>query len=159
MNKLKRDILFYPEIITLDALFREFQRTKLHMAVLIDEYGGTTGVATLEDVLEELVGEIYDEFDEPIAFIRQVGRREYLIDGLCPVKLCEERLKIKLPEFDVETVGGVVFSMAGNIPEPGSKLDFEKGKIVIEVVDRQRIAKVRLILQHQKPKIDVEDKN
>jgi len=158
MNKLKRDILFYPETITLDALFREFQRTKLHMAVLIDEYGGTTGVATLEDVLEELVGEIYDEFDEPITFIRQVGRREYLVDGLCSVKLCEDRLKIKLPEFDVETVGGVVFSMAGHIPEPGSELDFEKGKIIIEVVDRQRIAKVRLILADQTSEVDVEDK-
>ncbi|MCH7753654.1 HlyC/CorC family transporter [candidate division KSB1 bacterium] len=159
MNKLKRDILFYPETITLDALFREFQRTKLHMAVLIDEYGGTIGVATLEDVLEELVGEIYDEFDEPIAFIRQVGGREYLLDGLCPVKLCEERLKIKLPEFDVETVGGVVFSMAGNIPEPGSKLDFENGKIIIEGIDRQRIAKVRVIVEDKSQKIAVEKKS
>ncbi|MFQ5676947.1 MAG: hemolysin family protein [bacterium] len=159
MIKLKRDILFYPETIGLDALFREFQRTKLHMAVLIDEYGGTTGIVTLEDVLEELVGEIYDEFDQPIRLIRQVGRQEYLIDGLCPVTDCEKRLKIKFPVFDVETVGGVVLSLAGHIPEQGIKLDFENGVIVIEAIDRQRIAQIRLILKEQTPKIALEQKS
>ncbi len=150
MKKLKRDVIFYPETITLDALFREFQRTKLHMAVLIDEYGGTTGIVTLEDVLEELVGEIYDEFDQPVSFIRQVGKREYLIDGLCPVKMCEEKLKIKFPEFDVETVGGLVFSLTGHIPKLGHKLNFEFGKFIVDAIDRQRIAKVRLLLVEDK---------
>lgn len=159
MTKLKRDILFYPETIGLDALFREFQRTKLHMAVLIDEYGGTTGIVTLEDVLEELVGEIYDEFDHPIRLIRQVGRQEYLIDGLCPVEDCEKRLKIRFPVFDVETVGGVALSLAGHIPQQGSKLDFENGVIVIETVDHQRIAQIRLILKDQKPRITVEEQS
>jgi len=153
MMKLKRDVIFYPETITLDALFREFQRTKLHMAVLIDEYGGTTGIVTLEDVLEELVGEIYDEFDQPVAFVRQVGRQEYLIDGLCPIKLCEEKLGIKLPKYDVETVGGIVFSMAGQIPKPGTRLEFEHGRFVVEAIDRQRIAKLRLFLQRNSEKI------
>ena len=147
MAKLKRNVIFYPETISLDQLFREFQRTKLHMAVLIDEYGGTTGIVTLEDVLEELVGEIYDEFDQPVAFIRQVGRREYIVDGLCPVKMCEEKLKIELPEFDVETIGGMVFSIAGHIPDEGSAVDFEHGQFVVEGIDRQRIAKVRLRLE------------
>ncbi|RMF62367.1 MAG: HlyC/CorC family transporter, partial [Calditrichaeota bacterium] len=155
MIKLKRDVIFYPETITLDALFREFQRTKVHMAVLVDEYGGTTGIVTLEDVLEELVGDIYDEFDEPVAFIRQVGKREYLVDGLCPVKLCEERLKIKFPDYGVETVGGVIFSMVGHIPEPGTKVPFEYGTLVIETLDRQRIAKIRLLLHDQKKERDV----
>lgn len=150
MIKLKRDVIFYPETITLDALFREFQRTKLHLAVLIDEYGGTTGIVTMEDVLEELVGEIYDEFDQPVALIRRVGKNEYLLDGLCPVSVCEDKLKIKFPEFDVETIGGVVFSLVGHIPKPGHKIDFESGNFIIESIDRQRIAKVRLILQTQK---------
>ncbi|MCG8607532.1 hemolysin family protein, partial [bacterium] len=151
MKKLKRDVIFYPETISLDALFREFQRTKLHLAVLVDEYGGTTGIVTLEDVLEELVGEIYDEFDQPVALIRRVGRREYLIEGLCPVKMCEEQLNIKFPDFDVETVGGVIFSIAGHIPEAGSVLKLDFGRIVVEQIDRQRIAKVRLILSAEKP--------
>jgi CBS domain containing-hemolysin-like protein len=150
MTHLKRDVLFYPETITLDALFREFQRTKLHMVVLIDEYGGTTGIVTLEDVLEELVGEIYDEFDKPMTLIRQVGKREYLLDGLCPVSLCEEKLNIQLPDFDVETVGGVVFSLAGHIPKPGFKQKFDQGTFIVEAVDRQRIAKIRLILEDEK---------
>ncbi len=81
-----------------------------------------------------------------------------MLDGLCPVKLCEERLKIKLHEFDVETVGGVVFSMAGNIPEPGSKLDFENGKIIIEGIDRQRIAKVRVIVEDKSQKMSLKRK-
>lgn len=156
MIKLKRDVVFYPETITLDALFREFQRTKLHMAVLIDEYGGTTGIVTLEDVLEEMVGEIYDEFDEPVIFIRQVGKREYLLDGLCPVKMCEEKLKITFPDFDVETVAGVVFGLAGSIPKPGDSVDFEQGSFIIEAIDRQRIAKVRLVLQSTKSQVPVE---
>jgi len=149
MSKIKRDVIFYPETIPLDSLFREFQRTKLHMAVLIDEYGGTTGIVTLEDVLEELVGEIYDEFDEPVNLIRRVGRNEYLIDGLCPVRLCEEKLGVKFPEFDVETIGGVVFSMVGHIPEVGHKLVFEVGTFVVELIDRQRIARIRLVLENE----------
>jgi CBS domain containing-hemolysin-like protein len=152
MIKLKRDVLFYPETIPLDVLFREFQRTKLHMAVLIDEYGGTTGIVTLEDVLEELVGEIYDEFDRPMPLIRQVGKQEYLVDGLCPVKLCEEKLNIRFPQFDVETVGGIIFSMIGHIPKPGYQQNFENGSFVIEAIDRQRIAKIRLILERNQKK-------
>jgi CBS domain containing-hemolysin-like protein len=147
MLHIKRDIIFYPDTIPLDVLFREFQRTKHHMAVLVDEFGGTTGFITLEDVLEEMVGEIYDEFDEPDSFIRQVGKLEYLIDGLCPVDLCEERLNLKFPEFDVETVGGVAFSLAGHIPKPGDRLPFEHGVFVVEAVEKQRIARVRLILE------------
>jgi len=147
MVHLKRDIIFYPETLTLDLMFREFQRTKHHMAVLIDEFGGTTGIITLEDVLEEMVGEIYDEFDEPESFIRQVGKQEYLIDGLCPVELCEEKLNLKFPDFAVETVGGIVLSLAGHIPKPGEKLSFEQGVFVVEAVDRQRIARVRLVLE------------
>ncbi len=153
MAKLKRDVIFYPESITLDALFREFQRTKLHMSVLIDEYGGTTGIVTLEDVLEELVGEIYDEFDQPVAFVRQVGRREFSLDGLCPVKMCEQKLGVKLPDYGVETVGGVVFSLAGHIPKSGHKLEFDGGVFVVESIDRQRIARVRLILQDEKTEV------
>jgi CBS domain containing-hemolysin-like protein len=152
MAKLKRDVIFYPETITLDQLFLEFQRTKLHLAVLIDEYGGTTGIVTLEDVLEELVGEIYDEFDQPILFIRQVGRREYMVDGLCPVKLFEGRFRVKLPEYDVETIGGLAFSMAGHIPKPGYQLEFEGGSFIVEKIDRQRIASVRLLLEPNKVK-------
>jgi CBS domain containing-hemolysin-like protein len=147
---LKRDVLFYPETINLDALFRELQRTKLHMAVLVGEYGETTGVVTLEDVLEELVGEIYDEFDQPAHPIRRVGKREYILDGLCPVKLCEEKLGFRFPELDVETVGGLVLSMAGHIPERGFRQDFEGGTFVIEAIDHQRISKIRLILKDKK---------
>lgn len=150
MVKLKREVVFYPETINLEALFREFQRTKSHMAILIDEYGGTTGVVTLEDVLEELVGEIYDEFDKPVALIRQVGNLQYLVDGLCPVKDCEENLGVRFPEFDVETIGGLVFSMAGRIPKTGSKIEFDGGKFVIEKIERQRIAKLRLVLEKKK---------
>ena len=150
MIDLKRDVLFYPETIDLDALFREFQQTKSHMAILIGEYGETTGIATLEDVLEELVGEIYDEFDQPVHLIRQVGRREYLLDGLCPVKLCEETLEVELPQFEVETVGGIVLSMAGHIPEPGFRQEFDYGTFIVDAIDHQRIAKLRLILKDKK---------
>jgi CBS domain containing-hemolysin-like protein len=160
MIHIKRDIIFYPDTITLDVLFREFQRTKHHMAVLIDEFGGTTGIITLEDVLEEMVGEIYDEFDEPESFIRKVGKQEYLIDGLCPVELCEEKLNLKFPEYDVETVGGVVFSLAGHMPKPGETLPFVHGVFIVEAIDRQRIAKVRLILEAPKtePAVPAGDK-
>lgn len=156
MSKLKRDVLFYPETITLDALFREFQRTKLQMAVVIDEYGGTTGIVTLEDVLEEMVGEIYDEFDEPVVYIRRVGRNEYLVDGLCPVKTCQEQLGFTFPDYDVETIGGVVFSLAGSIPKPGDRIEFEQGTFIVEAIDRQRIARVRLLLQERKSEVEVE---
>ncbi len=153
MAKLKRDVLIYPETIALDSLFREFQKTKLHMAILIDEYGGTTGIVTLEDVLEELVGEIYDEFDEPVAFIRRVGRREFLLDGLCPVKVCEEKLDLKFPEYDVETIGGLVFSLAGSIPQKGRRISFQGGAFIVQSIDRQRIAQVRLILEERTSQI------
>jgi len=150
MTKLKRDVIFYPETIPLYTLLREFQSTKLHMAILIDEYGGTTGIVTFEDVLEELVGEIYDEFDQPVLPVRRVGRNEFIVEGLCPIHQCEEILQFQFPDHKMETIGGMVFDLVGHIPKVGFQQPFNGGGFIVEAIDGQRIAKVRLILQDAK---------
>lgn len=152
IRDLRRDILILPESLHLNRLFAEFQLSKIHMAILIDEYGGTAGLVTLEDVVEELVGEIYDEFDIVSPYIRRLGPSEFIIEGLCPIDECEDRIGVRLPVVDeeIETVGGVLLSMIGHLPKPGERVTFEGGELIAEGVEGQRVARVRLIL-HPRP--------
>ncbi len=152
ITKLRRDILTLPESVHLDRLLAEFRRSNTHMAILVDEYGGTAGLATLEDVVEELVGEIYDEFDVVSPFIRRIGPLSFVIEGLCPIEECEERLGVQLPRVDeeIETVGGLLFSLIGHLPKPGERAIFQQGELVAERVEGQRIANVRLVLRPQR---------
>ncbi|MHB1153706.1 MAG: hemolysin family protein [Eubacteriales bacterium] len=152
-----RDILtpvyFVPETVRADILFRDMQEKKIHLAVVVDEYGGTSGIITMEDLLEEIVGNIYDESDagtEPE--ITQTGENEWRISGAVPVDEIEDALDIDLDEDDNDfgTLGGLVFSCLSQIPENGSQPEVETHglKIKVENITDHRVcwAKVTKII-------------
>jgi len=139
---IKREILFVPESRPLDALQRDFQQRRTHMAIVVDEYGGTSGLVTLEDVIEEIVGEIQDEFDrEPPSVVETP--QGLVFDGLTLVDDVAERLGIKLPETaDVSTLGGFVTAQVGRMPRPGDKVAVEGYDLTVSEVKGRRITKV-----------------
>ncbi len=145
-TSLLREPYFVPETKPIDLLLQEFQRTRNHMAVVLDEYGGVSGLVTMEDVLEEIVGEIVDEYDEDIVEgIRQLD------DGLCEalgkvhVDEINERLGLKLPdEGDFDTIGGFVFSALGHIPAVGEEVVSDNVQITVLEATPRRIQRVRI---------------
>lgn len=123
LKELLRPAYFVPETVAADVLFRDMQGKKTHMALVVDEYGGTSGLVTLEDLLEELVGNIYDEFDpqEELAIIRLDGDR-WRVSGSAELEELAEAMGFELPgDTDYDTLGGLVFSQLSVIPEDGSR--------------------------------------
>ncbi|MBQ9264783.1 MAG: HlyC/CorC family transporter [Clostridia bacterium] len=122
LRKLLRDAYFVPETVPTDVLLRNMQRAKTHIAIVVDEYGGMSGIVTMEDLLEEIVGNIYDEFD-PTAEneIQPVGENCWRISGTADLETVEETIGVKLPmDEDYDTLGGLIFSRFSTIPEDGS---------------------------------------
>ena len=143
---LLRDPYFVPETKPVDVLLQEFQHTRNHMAVVLDEYGGVSGLVTMEDVLEEIVGEIIDEYDkELVDGIRPLG--DGVAEALAKVHIDEinERLGLELPEEnDYDTIGGFVFSQLGHVPIPGEELAWRNIRITVLEATRRRIERVRI---------------
>ncbi|HVH08945.1 MAG TPA: hemolysin family protein [Gemmatimonadales bacterium] len=137
-----RPAAFVPETKTLDSQLRDFQRAPAHLAIVVDEFGGTSGLITLEDILEEIVGEIRDEYDvhEPAA-IRQDGDR-YWVDGRVTLDDLSHVLGRSVERPDVSTVGGLVYSVLGRVPRAGDELTLDGYKVVVDRVDRRRVTRV-----------------
>ena len=153
VRSLLRPVYFVPEQKNIDTLLKEFQNERIHIAIVVDEYGGTAGVVTLEDVLEEIVGEIQDEFDEERPLIRTSGKDAWYVSGKAPLEDLEEAIAISLPEIeDVETVGGLILSIKGAVPQQGEELQFENLLFNIEKVTRQRIIEVKVRVLPDKEK-------
>ena len=119
LRSILRTAIVVPETKHLDELLTEFQTTSNHMAIVVDEYGSVEGLVTLEDLLEEIVGEIGDEFDRPDAGILRIGRGRVRIGGSFPIEEFNERFGTNLPDDDYHTVGGFVFGELGRAPEGG----------------------------------------
>ena len=136
--------IYVPENNKIGSLLKELQRRKLHMAVVIDEFGGTSGIVTMEDILEELVGDIWDEHDKVIHEIEKVSGQEYIVLGNTNVEKLFDLLELPEEEFDVVTVSGWVTELFERIPREGEKLLY--GDCVIEVLklSGQRIEKIRI---------------
>ncbi len=118
IKKYLHEPYFVPETMPLEELLREFRMRKLHLAIVVDEYGGISGIVTLEDVLEEIVGEIHDEYDiEALPEIIKVGKNSWEVDSRMPLFDFNEKLGLNLPTDDFDTVGGMVFDLFGKIPE------------------------------------------
>ena len=135
VKELTRPAYFVPETIHADQLFRDMQRKKVHIAIVIDEYGETAGLITMEDLLEEIVGNIYDEFDpsEPKE-IEQLEDNLWRVNGGVDIDTLSDALDIRLPESDeYETLGGMVFSCLTSIPQDGSKISVEVNGLHIQV--------------------------
>jgi putative hemolysin len=151
LDQVMRPIRYTPESKKVDELLHQMQTEKVHMMIVLDEYGGTAGLVTLEDLLEEIVGEIRDEYDiaeeEPLAL---VSPYEAVVDARYPMAELNERLALGVEESeDYDSVGGYVYATLGDVPEAGESFDSGKVHWIVDRVDGRRIVKVRL--QSQEP--------
>jgi len=143
-----RDILrpayFVPETKKVDDLLREMQQRRVHMAIVVDEYGGTAGLVTVEDILEEIVGEIQDEYDAEEPVFEQMGDDEYLLDARMDLDDVNYLLGTELPTESSDTLGGLIYSNLGKVPLPGEQLRMDDLLIEVLTVTGRRIRKVRV---------------
>ena len=148
LTEVAREIAFVPETLELDRLLKRMRTERFHLAAVIDEYGGVSGIVTLEDVIEEIVGSIQDEFDVERPELVEKGDGVYQVSGGMLVEDLEEALGVELSERDEDTIGGVVLSELGRNPAVGDRV--ELGAVTIEVLEVQlnRVATVRIIV-HQ----------
>ncbi|MDZ7330527.1 MAG: hemolysin family protein [candidate division KSB1 bacterium] len=149
LKEICEEILYVPETKSAFELLKEFQRQKISIAVVLDEYGGTAGLVTLEDLIEELFGEIYDEFDldhEPMYIMED--ERTIKVVGQAEVDELNEKFGLEIEEGDYTTIGGFITDKLGRIPHPGESIDTERYKIIVEKASRKRIILVKIILKN-----------
>ncbi len=130
-KEVSRPPLFVPESKSLEELLGEFQEKRVHLAIVVDEYGGVSGIVTIEDLLEEIVGEIQDEFDAEEPGIRNVGKSEFLVDARLPIDELNESLGINITADGFDTIGGLVFDQLGKVPVQGDVVHHEGLSIVV----------------------------
>jgi CBS domain containing-hemolysin-like protein len=143
LQEIKRDVLFVPELTPVPKLLRQFQTSHVHMAVVVDEYGATRGIVTLEDVIEEIVGEIEDEFDPAVKadFVKE--GENFKVAGDFPLHTLRERLELDgLNGADVDTVSGYVIQKLGRWPRPGDTVDLGDYRVRVTAVQQKRVAQV-----------------
>lgn len=139
-----RRAMFVPETKRVDELLREMRTAGGHLAVVVDEYGGTAGLVTLEDLVEELVGEIVDEFDRPEPLVEPLAGGEALVHGRMPIDQLNALVGAELPDDDWDTVGGLIFSTLGHVPDVGETVEVGGLMLRVEHMERRRITRVRL---------------
>ncbi|MEG6616764.1 hemolysin family protein [Peptococcaceae bacterium 1198_IL3148] len=146
LKKLIRKPYFVLTLQNIDDVFREMQKKKMHMAIVIDEYGGTAGIVTMEDLLEEIVGNIFDEYDVDEKEIEQLDDNTFLMSGIVSLYEVKEFLGVALPVEDYETLSGFLISQLGHIPAVGEQPELEYNGLVFKVqeVNRKRIVKVKV---------------
>ncbi|MHC5248877.1 hemolysin family protein [Enterococcus sp. LJL90] len=151
LRKVMQEPLFVPETIFIDDLLYELKKTQNQMAVLLDEYGGVVGLVTLEDLLEEIVGEIDDESDEVEKLYEKVGDKEYLVQGRMLIDEFNEEFETDLHMSDVDTMAGYLITALGTIPDAGEKLSFDIDNLTLisEEMDGSRIRKLRVIFHDE----------
>ncbi|HYO43378.1 MAG TPA: hemolysin family protein [Candidatus Limnocylindrales bacterium] len=145
LRTLLRTPVFVPESMSIDDLLHEFQRRKVHIAIVLDEYGGTAGLVTIEDLLEEIVGEIQDEYDEEEPLIDRIDDDHARVDGRAAVEDLLDIWDIKVPledEDEYDTVGGLVYHRVGGIPQPGDEIRVDGLRLTVESTDGRRVGKV-----------------
>lgn len=146
IGPILRKPYFVPESKKLDSLLREFKRRKAHIAVAVDEYGGTSGIVTMEDVLEEIVGEIQDEFDDERQRVEEIGDRVYLCDARLSLDEFNKKTGAGIPGGGFDTLGGFVFDLFGRIPAPFEKANRESVEFVVQEMDGHKIVSVKVVL-------------
>jgi CBS domain containing-hemolysin-like protein len=147
IKKILRPVLFVPEGKMIDDLLKEFKQRKVHIAVVVDEYGGMAGIVSLENILEEIVGEIQDEYDNEEEDIKKISNGSYICDARTLISDINEELSLNLPVNGSDTLGGFVFNLFGKIPEVNEKIDFDGIEFKIEKMEGRQIKKVGLTLR------------
>ena len=139
-HDLLRPPHFVPELKRVDSLLRELQARKVHLAIVIDEYGATAGLVTIEDILEEIVGEIVDEYDSEEELVEELGEGRWRVDAKLPVDELCELVGVKLPDEEWDTAGGLLFGLLGHVPNAGEHFVVESVRLTAERVEGRRIA-------------------
>lgn len=151
-NSLLREPFFVPENKKLDDLLKDFQSMKSHLAIVVDEYGGTSGLVSLEDVIEEIVGDISDEFDDENISYSQIDDKNFLFEGKINLKDFYRIVNVDEETFEdqkgeAETLAGFILELLGNFPKKGQKVHFSTVTFTIEVVDKKRIKQLKVTLE------------
>ncbi|MDR1316088.1 MAG: hemolysin family protein [Spirochaetales bacterium] len=146
IEKIARSAYFVPESKRLDSLLRELKRRKVHIAVAVDEYGGVSGVVCFENIIEEIIGDIQDEFDNERDNIVKVGEGVYLCDARVNISDLNANLNLSIPDKDFDTLGGFVFELFGKIPVRYEKIEYENIQFVIQDMEGHKINSIKLML-------------
>ncbi|MFO7780561.1 MAG: hemolysin family protein [Spirochaetia bacterium] len=145
IERIIRKPYFVPESKRLDSLLREMRRKRVHIAVAVDEYGGVSGVVCLEDIIEEIVGDIQDEFDNEREDILEIGENVYLCDARVDIGDLNEELELDIPDEDFDTLGGFVFDLFGKIPVRYEKVSYRGMDFIIQEMDGHKIKTVKIV--------------
>jgi len=144
LKKIIRRAYFVPENKKIDDLLDIFQKDKIQIAIAIDEYGGTAGLVTMEDVVEEIVGEIIDEYDKETKLYEIIDNNTVIADGIISIDKINELLNIEIPENDFETLGGFIYDLMGRVPNKNETIEYKNIQITIEEVVKNRIIRVMI---------------
>jgi CBS domain containing-hemolysin-like protein len=144
LGDILRPVYYIPETKKVDELLQELQLRKVHIALVVDEYGGTAGLVTIEDILEEIVGEIQDEYDIEEAFIEVINEDEIIFNGRVDLDDVNHMMGLELPTDVSDTIGGLVYSDLGQVPAVGDKVRIQNVEITVLAVERRQIKKVKV---------------
>jgi len=147
IKPLVRPIIYVPELKKIDRLLAEMQHQGIHLAAVVDEYGGAVGIVTIEDLLEEIVGEITDEFDREVAPFKKLGEGHYLISARTEIKALNEALQLNLPPGDYETLAGFLISQLGDLPRGGEQLRYGNLKFTVRQAEARAVKEVELFVE------------
>ncbi|OQY37507.1 MAG: magnesium/cobalt efflux protein [Spirochaetaceae bacterium 4572_7] len=145
ITDVMRKAYFVPESKKLDSLLREFKRLHVHIAIAVDEYGGISGIVSMEDIIEEIVGDIQDEFDNETEDIVKIDDNAWLCDARTDIDEINDKLELEIEVNDIETIGGYVFNLIGDIPVKFEKIETSELTIIITEVDGHKIKRVKLV--------------
>jgi len=145
IKKLLRKAYFIPESKRIDSLLSEFKKRRVHIAVSVDEYGGVSGIVCLEDIIEEIVGDIQDEFDNEGEEILRISSNTFLCDARVNIEELNEALLSNLPNEDFDTLGGFVFDLLGKIPVKYEKVSWNNIDFIVQKMDNHKIRTIKVI--------------
>ncbi len=140
LRKFVKPVLFIPATKTIESLLRKFRREHKQLAIVLDEYGGTAGLVALEDILEEIVGEIKDEHDKHEELIKKTGENRYYLPGNISIRDWSDYFEVELEPTDFDTVGGLVISLLDDMPKKGDTVDFRNMRFTVDKIKKRRIA-------------------
>jgi len=147
LQSILRNAYFVPETKGVDELFNEMQKNKIQIAMVFDEYGGLSGLITIEDILEEIVGEIQDEYEVEEKTSQKIGENAYLISGTLEVEDFNEHFNANFSDEEATTIGGIILEKLGRLPNPGEEISINKFKFIISKIRNRRIVQVKVIVK------------
>jgi putative hemolysin len=146
IREVARPPYFVPESKPIETLLQSFRRKRVHLAVVVDEYGGVEGIVTLEDIVEEIVGEIQDEYDVEEVLIREIAPGRYLVDGSTSLRSINRRFGLQLSEEHANTLAGFLLRTMGSIPEVGDSCQSDGTRFIVRKVEDRRVEEIEMLL-------------